>query len=181
MDNLTIAVTLSAIIQTYSILLALLGIFYIFVIRSKIKDYEMMEDELEGYMDGLNTYFSEGSFKDLKERDIDWLNREIDEIQSVEIRQRMIFSDEYKIIKDILPKYLALKSYVGNGSLSQFYGLFVFYSLVLLLSLIALVFLNFKNSILFLATYTITKILSIIGVLYLLAWIYRNIFRTTKR
>jgi len=89
MDNSIAPLTLNAIIQVYSILLAFLGVFYIFVIKKEIKDYEILDEEVEDHIDSLSTYYSDANFEEVKEKGTSWLNNQIDEIKSVEIRQRI--------------------------------------------------------------------------------------------
>lgn len=68
MDNIITPLTLNAIIQVYSILLSFLGVFYIFVIKKEIRDYEKLDEEVEDYIDSLSTYYSDVNFEEIKER-----------------------------------------------------------------------------------------------------------------
>lgn len=177
MDNIITPLTLNAIIQVYSILLSFLGVFYIFVIKKEIRDYEKLDEKVEDYIDSLSTYYSDVNFEEIKDKGISWLNNQIDEIKSVEIRQRIIFSEGYKELEKLLPRYLALEHKVGNRPILIFYGLFLFYSIVIILSIASLIILNLRIKWLSQGMYIATSILSLIGIPYLLGYLYNYIYR----
>ena len=132
--------TLGSIVQAYASVLAIVGAFFIFLIERKQIEFRETEDKIDRKIDTIKSVIEEIGEPipilrrdEIKEKGKEYLLDWWEKIKFDKFRVRMLNTEHFAELCDIIPKYQSLKKRTGAWVFRYFSRFFQFYAIMLIL------------------------------------------------